>query len=151
MTKSKFLVVTILLLVILAITLVYTTYASVNVTKNISSTGSINVSANLGIYSDSACQNALTTINWGNIAPGGTTTQTVYVKNTGSGASLSLSLTTSNWTPSNANGPITITWNQENTRLAPGQSTAAIITLTVSTSITDITNFNVQITITGTQ
>jgi hypothetical protein len=67
------------------------------------------------------------------------------------GTSLSLSMATSSWTPASANGPVTITWNQAGTRLAPGQSTAAVITLSISPTIADVTSFNVQITITGTQ
>jgi hypothetical protein len=60
-------------------------------------------------------------------------------------------MATSGWNPANANGPISITWDKEGTKLSPGQSTAAVLTLTVSPTITDITSFNVQITITGTQ
>jgi hypothetical protein len=85
------------------------------------------------------------------MSPGKTTTNTVYIKNTSNAISLSLSMTTSNWNPANANGPITITFSQGGTRLAPAESTMAVLTPTVSSNITDVTNFNVQITITGTQ
>ncbi len=104
----------------------------------------------MGVYSDSACTNPINSIIWGTITAGGNITQTIYVKNTGTGISLALSMTTSNWTPSSANGPITLTWNKEGTRLQPGQSVAATLTLNVSPTIADITNFNVQISITGT-
>jgi hypothetical protein len=57
---------------------------------------------------------------------------------------------TSNWTPAGAEQPITLTWNQEGARLQPGQSVAATLTLSVSPTIADITNFSVQINITGT-
>jgi len=86
-----------------------------------------------------------------NLEPGGSATQTINIKNIGNGVSLSLSMTTTNWNPASTNGPITITWNRENTILSPGQSTSATITLTVSPSISDVTNFSVQISITGTQ
>jgi len=92
----------------------------------------------------------LSSINWGTLTPGTPITQTIYVKNTGSGLSLALSMGTSSWTPAGANGPITLTWNQEGTRLQPGQSVAATLTLTVSSTIADVTNFSVQINITGT-
>jgi hypothetical protein len=137
-------------LTIIAVALTWTTYAEINISRNLSSSGSITVSANLGVYSDSGCQNAITTLDWGTITPGGTITRTVYIKNTGTGVSLSLNMTTSTWNPTNANGPIAITWDREGTRLQPGQSTAVALTLTVSPSITGITNFSVQISITGT-
>jgi hypothetical protein len=149
--KSGLKITTVLALVLIAVVATATTYAALTVTQNLSSTGSVAASAGLGIYSDSACHNNLTSIDWGTLTPGANIVRTVYVKNTGLGTSLSMSMTTSNWSPASANGPLTITWNQEGTRLGPGQSVAAVITLAVSPTITDITSFNVQITITGTQ
>lgn len=149
--KNGLRITTVLALALIAVAATCTTYAALSVSKNVSSSGSVAVSANLGVYSDSACQNALTTIDWGTLTPGGNIIRTIYVKNTGMGTSLSLSMATSNWNPTSANGPVTITWNQGGTRLAPGQSIAAVITLVVSPTITDITSFSVQVTITGTQ
>ena len=59
-------------------------------------------------------------------------------------------MTTLNWSPANANGPITLTWNQEGTKLQPGASVPAILTLSVSSSIIDITSFSIQINVIGT-
>lgn len=140
-----------ILLTVIAIVLTSTTFGALSVRQDLSSQGTVSVSAGLGVYSDSACQNAISTINWGSISPGQTITRTVYIKNTGSGVSLSLSMNTSNWSPASANGPIMISWNQAGTRLAPNQSVAATLTLTASSGITDITNFNVQISIVGTE
>jgi hypothetical protein len=148
--KDYFTKATVLALTIIAIVTTFGTYAAISVSQSVSSSGTVTVSANLGVYSDSSCQTNLTTINWGTLTPGGNITRTIYIKNTGLGVSLSLNMATSNWNPTSANGPVTITWNQAGTRLAPGQSTAAVITLAVSPTITDITNFSVQITITGT-
>jgi hypothetical protein len=141
---------TIVVLVITGLALTLTTFAAVTISKNLSSTGTILVSPNLGLYSDSGCTIAQTAIDWGSTTPGTTITRTVYIKNTGTGASVSLSMSPSNWSPISANGPITLSWNKEGTSLAPGQSTAAVLTLTVSSSISEITNFSVQINIVGT-
>ncbi len=138
-------------LTIIGLALVVTTYAALTTSQNLGSTGGINVSASLGVYSDSACNTAITSVNWGNLTCGGTTSQTVYIKNTGQGVSLALSMNPSNWSPSSANNYMTLSWNQEGTRINPGQSVAAKLTLTASSSIVDVTNFNVQISITGTQ
>ena len=137
-------------LVIIGVALTLTTYAALSTSTNVPSTGLVATSANLGIFSDSACSTSLSSINWGTPTPGGVYTQTIYIKNTGSGLSLSLNMTTTNWNPANSNGPITVTWNKEGTRLLPGQSTVATLTLNVSSNIADITNFYVQICITGT-
>jgi len=137
-------------LVIIGIALALTTFAVITTSQTVSSTGAVSTSANLGLYSDSACTIPLSSINWGTLTAGGTSIQTIYVKNIGSGLSLTLDMTTSSWSPASANGPITITWNQEGIILEPGQSIAATLTLTVSSSISDITSFGVQINIGGT-
>jgi hypothetical protein len=144
------LVVTTIILSATMVALALTAYAAINVSIGINSSGSIAVSPNIGVYSDSACTVQLTTINWGSPSPGATVNQTVYIKNTQGSTSLTLSMTTSNWNPTTANGPLTVTWNQQGTVLAPEQSIAATLTLTVSSSITGITTFSVQISISGT-
>jgi hypothetical protein len=141
---------TVVALILVAIALTATTYGAISVNQSLTTSGSVNVTPNLGLYSDSSCTTSLSTIDWGAITAGNNITRTVYVKNTGTGTSLTLSISTSNWTPTAANGPITINWNKEGTRLTPGQSTAATITLTSSSSIVDITTFSVQILISGT-
>jgi hypothetical protein len=138
-----------IILAVIALSLTVTTLAAITITKDVSSTGTITTSPTIGTYSDSACTNALSTINWGSVAAGSNTTQTIYVKNTGTGT-MTLNLSANSWTPSNANSYITVTWDKTGSTLAAGQSTAATITLAVSSSITGITSFSNTITITGT-
>jgi hypothetical protein len=140
----------IIVLVTIAIALTLTTYAAISTTQTVSSNGAVTTSANLGVYSNIGCTTPLSSVNWGTITPGANITQTVYIKNTGSGLSLALSMGTSNWTPVGANGPITLNWNQENTRLNPGKSCTTVLTLSVSPTIADVTTFSVQINISGT-
>jgi len=142
--------ISIIALILVAVALTATTYGAISVNKSLSTNGSITVTPNLGLYSDSNCTASLSTIDWGTITPGNNQTRNVYVKNTGNGTSLTLSISTNTWNPSNANGPIAISWDQEGTRLAPGQSVAAVIKLASSASIVNVTNFSVQILITGT-
>jgi len=150
MARRKILVITAIVLATTMIALMLIASAAIDVSIKINSSGSIAASPNIGVYSDSACTVPLTTINWGSASPGGTVSQTVYVKNTQGAASLTLGMTTSNWNPTSANGPLTVTWNQQGKVLAPGQSTAAVLTLALSSSITGITTFSVQISISGT-
>lgn len=148
MSKRK-IPLSVIALTLVAIALSATTYGAISVNKSLLTNGSINVTPNLVLYSDSGCTTGLASIDWGTIPAGNNITRTVYVKNTGTGTSLTLSISTGNWTPTTANGPITISWNKEGTRLSPGQSTTAVITLSSSSSIVDITNFSVQILISG--
>lgn len=118
-------------------------------TRTISNTG--NVSAvGVGVYSDSGCTTALSSINWGNMDPGATTSFTFYVKNEGT-VSLTLSMTTGSWNPAGASSYITVTWNRQNYALGAGLVVQAVLTLSVSSSVSGVTGFSFGITITGTQ
>ncbi len=93
MIRNRIRIILPLILTAIALALVVTTYAALTTSQNIGSTGGINVSASLGVYSDSSCNNPITSVNWGNLTCGGTTSQTIYIKNTGQGVSLALSMT----------------------------------------------------------
>lgn len=160
MVQRKFPWVPIIALTLVVLALTLTAYSAISTSTSVNLSGSIvsasgitvtsyGASSSLGVYSDSACRVPMTTINWGSVSPGGTVTKTVYVKNTG-GTSLTLSMTTNKWNPTTANGPLTVTWNKQAAVLAPRQSTAATIKLTVSPGTTGFTSFSVQISISGT-
>ena len=117
--------------------------------QTVQSGGTVN-SVNVGVYSDSGCTQNCTTLDWGAITPGNSVTRTVYVKNTGT-LPVTLSMTTGNWVPSNANTYLTLTWNQGGVVLAAGNSVTAILTLTASSSAGNLTSFSFNIIITGTQ
>jgi hypothetical protein len=131
-----------------AIFLTVTTAGLLSVNQSVSSSGIV-TSVNLGVYQEYACTNNLTSVDWGTLSPGDTATRTIYVKNIGT-APITLSMTTTNWNPASANGPITLTWNRESTTLDVGQVASATLTLSVSSSISGITTFNMDVVITGT-
>jgi hypothetical protein len=139
----------VILLTIAAFALATSTLAAVTVTHNLNSIGTINTSPNIDIFGDSACNTPINSVNWGSIAAGGSSTQTVYIKNIGTG-SMTLSMTVTGWAPSNAGTYITMSWNREGTTLAAGQSTAATVTLNVASGIAGISSFSNTITFTGT-
>jgi hypothetical protein len=138
----------IIALAMVGLILTVTTTGLLSISKTLDSTGTV-TAINVGVYSDSGCTNPMTSIDWGTISPGNSITSTVYVKNTGN-SPITLSMTKANWIPTGANGPITVTWNKEGTTLSVGQSVAALLTLTVSSGISGITEFSVDIVITGT-
>lgn len=117
--------------------------------RSFSNNGTI-TTVNVGAYQDSGCTQVLSTIDWGNVVPGSSTSRTVYVKNTGN-AMISLNMTLNTWNPSNAASYMNLTWNQENTVLNVGNNVAALLVLSVSASVTGITTFSFNATITGTQ
>lgn len=105
---------------------------------------------NVGAYEDSGCTLVLSTIDWGNVVPGSSSSWTIYVKNTGN-APISLNMTVNTWNPSNAANYMNLTWNQGSTVLNVGNSVATLLVLSVSASVTGITSFSFNATITGTQ
>jgi len=118
-------------------------------TQTVPSNGTISA-VNIGVYSDSQCTQNCTNVSWGTIPPGTTPTQTVYVKNTGN-TPVTLTMTTGNWTPINANTYLTLTWNRQNIVLNAGQSTSATLTLAAAADTGSLINFSFNVIITGTE
>ena len=139
----------------MGLVLTYTTaglisFQNVNSTVNRQLPSSGNIAAiNVGLYMNSACTQKLESIEWGDIAPGESVDKTIYLKNTGT-TMIELSMTTNNWNPSIASGPITITWNKEGILLEPSETTSATLTLETLEDTAGITTFSVSILIIGT-
>lgn len=123
-------------------------------TRTVSNSGNIRVvtppSVQLSVYSDSGCTTALSSVSWGTLDPGTTATATIYLKNEGN-VPVTLNISASNWAPSSASSYFTLTWNRDSYVLAVGASVQAVLSLTVSSSISGITSFSFDITITATQ
>jgi hypothetical protein len=73
----------------------------------------------------------------------------MYLKNTGD-AQLTLNMTTNGWSPTGVDSWMSLSWNRESTVLIAGNSIGATLTLTVSSGISGVTSFSVDIVITGT-
>jgi hypothetical protein len=136
-------------LVIAAVALIATTAAVLTANQIVPLNGTI-TAVNVGVYSDSGCTQAVTTLTVGTLNPGTTATQTVYIKNTGNIAE-TLTMATNNWTPTGADSSLTLTWNRQNTVLNAGASIQATLTLTAATNTGTITTFSCDVTLTGTQ
>src|SRR3972149_4356370 len=123
------------------------TFAFISSQKVIPSSGLV-VAINVGVYSDAGCTLNLTSIDWGNVYPGGSVPKTIYVKNTGN-SPMTLSMTTTSWNPAIAAGQINVAWDRENTVLNAGQSTSATLTLSVSQNVSGVTSFSMNIIVSG--
>jgi hypothetical protein len=102
----------------------------------------------VGAFWDVYCTSTVTEIDWGLIEPGHQVNVTIYLKNE-SNAPITLSLHTENWNPVNASNYITLIWDYANQTVDPGAAVKISLTLTVSSEVTGITNFNFDIIITG--
>lgn len=116
--------------------------------RTIGSSGTVKA-INVEVYWDSGCTQVVDQIDWGTLGPGDTLDKTVYVENTGN-APLSLSISCSGWNPMEAGDYITLSWDREGGTVSPGEVVEAVLTLSVSNSISGITNFSFNIVIEGT-
>ena len=141
--------VAVIAIAIAGVLLTVTTAAVLSASQSVPLNGTI-TAVNLGIYTDSACTQTCTALTVGALNPGGTATQTVYVKNTGT-VSETLTMAVNNWSPGSASSSLTLTWNQQNTVLTVGQSVQATLTLTAASNTGTLTTFSCSVTVTGTQ
>jgi hypothetical protein len=118
-------------------------YVTVMDSITIGSTGSIKA-IGVGVYWDSSCTNEVTSLDWSIIEAGSSDTKMVYIKNAGNTAAI-LSLDTGNWNPSNAADYISLAWNYDGLPIAVDDVAQVTLTLTISSSISGITNFSFDI------
>ena len=142
---QKTMVITLTLLAMSA--LAASTFALQTTTKTIPSGGSIK-GVGVGVYWNSMCTNATTSIPFGLLEPGASKSYTLYLKNEGNTA-VTLSMLAQNWSPSAAGTYMTVFWNREGASIGAGQTISCILTLSVSPSIQGIDTFALDIVITG--
>jgi hypothetical protein len=106
-------------------------------------------SVNLGTYSDAACTHKLSSISWGQLSLGATTTLTLYVRNEGTTA-VTLSKSVANWNPTNLSSYLTLNWNYNNQAVSPSAVVAITLSLTIATNAPVTSSFGFNTTITAT-
>jgi hypothetical protein len=117
--------------------------------QKIPNTGNVKA-IGVDVYSDSACTIPITLIEWGTVNPGTTKNFTIYVKNEGNVA-IMLSIETDNWDPLSASSYLTLSWNRAGYVLSSGSSVRAVLSLSVSSSISGVENFSFDIMVIGTE
>jgi hypothetical protein len=132
----------------LGLSLVSQTYPATQTSRTLSSTGNI-LAIGVGVYNNYQCTSLLSSIPWGTLEPGQSQSFTCYIKNEGNSPS-TLSMYTSNWSPTSAESYLTLSWNYAGETINAGMVRQVTFTLTVDGSIEGITNFGFDITIVGT-
>jgi hypothetical protein len=121
--------------------------SDVSTERRVANTGVIET-VGIGLYWDAALTNKVTSIDWGVLDPGFSKNVTVYIRNEGNSA-VTLSEITSNWNPSNASNYINLTWDYGGQSIKVGSSIHVRLILAVSASITGISSFSFDVTISG--
>lgn len=102
----------------------------------------------VGIYWNNACTNTTRSLNWGLIDPNSSNNLTIYIRNEDNLA-VSLSLNAANWIPSYSSNYISLSWNYSGQILKLNEVIPLKLTLTVSPTICDITDFSLETIITA--
>jgi len=113
--------------------------------KPVPSHGSVK-GINVGLYADQACTTPEESIQWGLLEPGATANQTVYIRNEGN-SNTTLTMTLSNWNPTNSSNYISLNWNYTGQTLDTNQVIPVRFTLSISENIQGVTDFSFDVTI----
>ena len=111
--------------------------------------GAVVSTVNLEVYTDALATTKCTNIDWGSLAPGGSVSRTVYIKNTGNVAE-TLSIAATTWNPASADSVLTLSWNKEGTVLAAGAVVTATLTLNAAQDTGSLSTFSLSIVVSGT-
>jgi hypothetical protein len=133
----------------LGLSLVSQAFPATLASKKLSSTGSIQTTAEIGVYSNPQCTTPLTSLSWGTLEPGGSQAIVCHIKNEGSSA-LTLSMYPSGWNPTEAADYLTLSWDYNGASIDPDASVQVTFTLSVDASIEGITSFSFDVNIVGT-
>lgn len=142
-----------LLVGILAIALLGTALGLVVITKTVHNTGVI-VYGDLKVSEVDFNHPAITGTDWGQIRAGESSRKDLFIMNTGS-TPLTVTMATTNWTPSQASSLVTITPSFDNTGdsyvLQAGEGVALHLTLSVASGAVGVTSFGFDLVLTGTE
>jgi hypothetical protein len=147
MIAQRFSAIIILTMAVMSVTAAILAFGVLSGNRTIPNQGNVNA-VGVGVYWESTCDTNVTTIDWGYLEPGADKNVTVYICNEGN-IPMTLSMTSSNWTPSSASSYMTLVWNQEGSQVGGGAVVETVLTLSVSPDVANITSFSFDITITG--
>jgi len=149
MFNEKFSIIILLTIMSMAVASVVLTSGILFGSRTINNAGNVN-SVGVGVYWEQECTNEVVTVDWGYIEPGSTQNVIIYIKNEGN-TPMTLNLTTDSWSPVPAPTYIALVWNREGAQVNGYSTLETTLTLTVSSDITEISTFNFNMTITGTE
>lgn len=102
----------------------------------------------INLYTDLECTKPLTSVHWGRITAGTTSSTTIYLKNEGD-VTIVAHLVTGDWMPTSSSNHMNLNWNYDGDPVEPGESVRIILQLTVDPDCPTYDSFNFNITIIG--
>jgi hypothetical protein len=131
----------------LALSLAGQVLSAAQTSKKVPNTGTLEA-IGVSVYWDNECTNVVDSIDWGVLEPGSNKNTMCYIRNEGNSVT-TLSMHTSNWSPSKASNHIILSWDYGGQSLDVDEAVQVTFTLDVDASINGITSFSFDITIVG--
>jgi hypothetical protein len=129
--------------------LVYTTVSVSMFSTTIGSGGTMKA-VNVGVYWDAGCSNPVSYLDWGIVELGSQKDLTIYIKNEAeSNVPVSISLSTVSWDPVEASSYMSLSWDYSGQFIEVDASIEVTLTLSISSGLHDIDNFNFGVVIAG--
>lgn len=117
-------------------------------TRTIGSHGTVKAFG-VGVYWDSGCGNAVSSIDWGLVEPGLASNVTFYIRNEGN-YPVTLFLGAENWNPENASNYLTLSWDYAGETVGCDETVQVTLTLLASQDMEGITDFSFDVILSGT-
>jgi hypothetical protein len=121
-----------------------------NSVKGFSNNGVISGGTGIEVYWDSKCINKVSSIDWGSLEPGTTTTVTLFIKNKGKNQ-VTLGYYTSNWSPSEIANCLNLKWDYTGQNIEFKETVQVVFILHVSENVEATETFSFDIVIVATQ
>ena len=132
---------------VLALSLAGQVLSATQTSRTVSNAGTVKA-IGVGVYWGNECTNATSSVDWGTLEPGSSENITCYIRNEGNSVS-TLSMYTSNWSPSNASGYMSLSWDYCEQPINVDEVIQVMFTLSVDAGISGITSFSFDIAIVG--
>lgn len=104
-------------------------------------------SGSVQAFFDVNCENVANSLDWGTLSPGQTRSIEVYIRNYGN-QGVTLNLETTNWSPTDAEQKMSLSWDYMGHVLYPNQVQPVTLELCASSQIAQIEYFNFEMSIT---
>ena len=105
-------------------------------------------SIEIDVYTDQSCTQVMSVVDWGEITAGGSSYETVFVRNNGQ-TDVVISLQTENWTSQTAYNYMSVSWDYGGSVIGPGEVVEVSLELSVDADCPALTSFGFDIVIIG--
>jgi hypothetical protein len=102
----------------------------------------------IDVYTDAACTQIMSVVDWGQITAGGSSQAGAYVRNNGQ-TNVVIALQTENWSSQTAYNYMSVSWDYDGSVIEPGEVVHVNLILSVDANCPGLSSFGFDIVIIG--